>query len=88
MTTFNYYEAPSDHVFNDIKTNAEKIWKTYDDTHGYASDKVKRIQIGNIKDNAWYIVAMFDVFNQAKLLAIVEPETATEIRKAMMYGSN
>lgn len=80
--SFNYYEAPPQEVFDDIKANAEKIWRTYDDTHGYASEKIKRIDINNIKDNAWYIVAMFDYDNQAKLLEMVKPETAKMIRQA------
>lgn len=80
--SFNYYEAPPLEVFLDIKENAQKIWRTYDDTYGYASGKLERIDIENIKDNAWYIVAMFDWENQEKLLKMVRPETADMIRLA------
>jgi len=66
----------SDDTFEDIKTNAIKIWQTYDDTFGYATEKIDRVNnIQNISDNAWFIVAMFDSFNQAKLLKLVKPET-------------
>lgn len=85
MSDFNYYQAPPQEVFDDIKENAEKIWRTYDDTHGYATEKLERIDIKNIKDNAWYIVAMFDAQNQAKLLEMVKPETAALIRQARGY---
>lgn len=76
----SYYTAPSDKVFEDCRKNAIKIWKTYDDEFGYASEKVDRIRdIGNISDNFMYIVAMFDIENQEKLLNMVKPETKKEI---------
>lgn len=84
-TPFNYYEAPPQEVFDDIKLNAQAIWRTYDDTHGYATEKLERIDINNIKDNAWYIVAMFDGHNQERLLKMVKPETADMIRLARGY---
>lgn len=81
--TFNYYKAPSETVFEDIKKNAIKIWKTYSDEHGYQSEKVGRIKdLKNVGDNAWMMVAMFDSSNQAKLLSMVKPETAELIIKA------
>ncbi len=79
-----YYTAPSDDVFEDIKANAIKIWQTYDDTYGYASEKIDRIKdIANVSDNYMYMVAMFDETNQAKLMQAVQPETAARIREAM-----
>lgn len=85
MSKFDYYDTPPDEIFEDIHENAVKIWQTYDDTHGYASEKIARIDIKNMSDNAWYIVAMFDQSNQAKLLSMVKPETADMIRKARGY---
>ncbi len=80
---FNYYDAPPQKVFDDIKENATKIWNTYSDEFGYRSDKIDRIKdIKNIQDNAWYIVAMFDYINQSKLLNMVTTETGRMIRKA------
>lgn len=79
-----YYTAPSDAIFNDIKKNALKIWSTYDDTYGYASEKIERISdLTNVDDNYMYIVAMFDSNNQAKLMRAVKPETAERIREAI-----
>ena len=78
-----YYTAPSDEVFNDIKEQAIEIWRTYDDTYGYASEKVNKIRhLKNIEDNAWYIVSMFDYQNQAKLISMVKPKTAEMIKLA------
>jgi hypothetical protein len=69
----DYYKAPAQEVFDDIKTNAIKIWQTYDNTYGYVDEKVNRIKdMENISDNAWYIVAMFDYQNQEKLLYAVK----------------
>lgn len=85
MTLEEYYTAPPQHIFDDIKENAKKIWESYDNTHGYVTEKLQRIDIENFSDNAWYIVAMFDVPNQNKLLSMVEPETAEMIRKARGY---
>lgn len=85
MSEFDFYQAPPQEVFDDIKENAEKIWRTYDDKYGYVTEKLRRIDIKNIGDNAWYIVAMFDSQNQAKLLEMVKPETAALIRQARGY---
>ena len=81
--SFNYYQTPPLEIFNDIKENAIKIWNTYSDEFGYRSEKINRIKnIKNIQDNAWYIVAMFDSNNQAKLLSMVNPKTGNMILKA------
>lgn len=87
MTQKEYYTAPSQEVFEDIKENAIKIWETYDDTYGYRTEKLDRIKdITNIRDNAWYIVAMFDWINQGKLISMVKPETAEMIKRAKEVG--
>ena len=75
MSQENYYVAPSQEIFEEIKEQATKIWKTYDDTFGYASEKTGRIKnIQNIRDNAMYIVAMFDENNRGRLLSIISEE--------------
>ena len=71
----DYYTAPSDEVFKDIKQGAIKIWKTYSDEFGYQSEKVDAIKdLENVRDNYAYIVAMFDYSNQQKLLDEVSRE--------------
>jgi hypothetical protein len=80
----DYYQAPSQEIFDSIKNGAIKIWSSYDDTYGYASEKINQIKdLENIRDNAWTIVAMFDQDNQRKLLDLVSPgavELIMEIR--------
>lgn len=83
MTIEEYYTAPTDLVFYEIKAAALEIWAGYDDTHGYASNKISIVKsCQNLQDNAWYLVAMFDPINQERLLAKVSPETAEQIRRA------
>jgi hypothetical protein len=84
LTVEEYYTAPPDHVFEDIKINAKKIWESYSHPD-YVREKLERIDIENVSDNAWYIVAMFDQPNQNKLLDMVQPETAKYIRRARGY---
>ncbi len=87
MKDFNYNTAPSDEVFEDLKQNAIKIWKTYDDTYGYQSEKIGRIEnLANIRDNYWTMIGMFDPINQIKLIGLVKPETAELIKNAISGG--
>ena len=78
----DYYTAPSDEVFNEIKEKSIEIWRTYDDTYGYATEKIERVNsITNFKDNWGAIVGMFDSTNQQKLLAKLSPEAREKVEK-------
>lgn len=78
----DYYTAPSDEVFNEIKEKSIEIWQTYDDTYGYASEKIDRVEsITNVKDNWGTIVGMFDSTNQQKLLARLSTEAREKVEK-------
>lgn len=62
------HETPTTEIFNEIKQAAIIIWKTYDDTHGYASEKIERINsISNYADNVMICYRMFDSSNQRKM---------------------
>ncbi len=75
-----YYDAPTDEIFEEIKREAIKIWQTYDDTHGYATEKIDYVNsITNIKDNWGTIVGMFDQDNQLTLFLAVSPEAQLKI---------
>lgn len=83
---FDYYKAPNQEVFDDIKTAALAIWRTYDDTYGYQSEKVNRIKdLKNISDNYGYIVGMFDSWNQNKLFRSVKLPETKELLKQLIY---
>lgn len=78
----DYYKAPSDEIFNEIKGKSIEIWGTYDDTYGYASEKIDRVKsINNVKDNWGSIVGMFDSTNQQKLLAKLSPEARAQVAR-------
>lgn len=87
MTPEEYYTAPPQEIFDDIKKNCIKIWNTYDDSCGYASGKINRIKdLENIQDNAWYMVAMFDPINTKKLLNMMKKETVLMVIDASKCG--
>lgn len=89
MDIKTYYTAPPQEIFEDIKINAIKVWSQYDkpEQREYRDSKIDRIKdLKNIEDNAWYIVAMFDLSNQAKLLTLVKPDTAAMILDALNTG--
>lgn len=82
-----YYTAPSDEVFEEVKAKAIEVWETYDNTHGYVDEKVNKIKdAGNIKDNVMFIVAMFDINNQAKLAVLLSSKTRQAVRERMVDG--
>jgi hypothetical protein len=84
MTIEEYYTAPPQKIFDDIKKNAIKIWNTYDNLGGYRDEKLNMIKdLKNIKDNAWFMVGMFDFNNKIKLISRVKTETARMILDAM-----
>ena len=77
-----YYDAPSDKIFNEMKQCAIKIWQSYDDTYGYASEKIAMVNsITNVKDNWGTIVGMFDWNNQQLLLEMLSPEAQEKVRE-------
>lgn len=80
-----YYIAPTDEVFNEVKQKCIEIWETYDNQFGYVDEKVGAIKdIGNIKDNAMYMVAMFDHVNRVKLLSNLSPEARAFVEERML----
>lgn len=89
MTTKLYYTAPSEEAFQDLKRACMMVWNQYDDSYGYASEKIKRIEsIGNIEDNFMYMLAMFDYKNQMKVASLISEETKVEINKSLIDGGN
>ena len=70
-----YFEPPSHDIFVEIKENSIKIWKeNYSNEFGYVSDKIKIINdLHNFRDNAMYIVGMFDFKNRMLLLQKLSP---------------
>ena len=85
--SFDYYKAPDQDVFDEIKRASIELWRTYDDTYGYASQKISRIKdIENVRDNAWYMVAMFDQFNQIKLIKLLNEKARTAVLEVLEWS--
>lgn len=84
-----YYEPPTDEQFKEVMEKAIVIWQTYDNTYGYVDEKLDRLRgMGNFGDNVMTIVAMFDIFNQAKLAKMLSDETRKAISLRMIAGGN
>ena len=86
-TKFDYYDPPTDKIFDEVKTACIKIWNTYDDTYGYATEKTNSIKdIENVGDNTGYMVAMFDSSNQQTLINMVDGETRVWMEQLYEFG--
>lgn len=80
-----YYTAPRQSLFEEVRAEAMKIWGSYKEP--YRTEKMDRIKdLNNVSDNFMYIVAMFDMTNQAKLADKLTPEAREAIRKRMIAG--
>jgi len=58
-------ESPSDEIFNDIKEACKRVWNTKDNTYGYVTEKLERVD--SLTNNGNEIVTcyrMFDSENQ------------------------
>ncbi len=57
--------TPTIEIFNEIKEAATKVWNTKDNTHGYVTGKLERVNsITNLSDNVMICYRMFDTGNQ------------------------
>lgn len=84
-----YYTAPTDEQFNEVKLKCIEIWNTYDNTYGYATEKINRIKdLKNIEDNVMYMIAMFDINNMTILATKLTPDTRKAISDRMIDGGN
>ncbi len=85
--TMLYYEAPSQEIFDDMKRAAIELWSSYDDTHGYATEKIAAVRrVQNVKDNFMYIFAMFDFNNQRKLT--ISQDTRRAVNDRLISGGS
>lgn len=82
-----YYTPPTDEMFEEVREASKQVWNDYDDTHGYATEKINRIKdIGNVSDNFMYMVSMFDMGNQVKLSSYLSEETKKAVRERLLDG--
>lgn len=68
-------EQLDDKLFNELRQGAIDVWSKFDDTYGYATDKIETVtKITNYRDNYGMLIGMMDVSNQRKLYNRVSPE--------------
>jgi hypothetical protein len=64
------HETPSTEIFQELIEAAAKVWNTKDNTHGYVTEKIDRINlISNYQDNVMMSYRMFDGGNQSLMRA-------------------
>jgi len=64
----NYYKAPEERIFQEVKGQCIDLWNVISDDEGYVEEKVSRIRdVKNVEDNMMFFIAMFDLGNQWKL---------------------
>jgi len=82
-----YYTPPTEKQFNELKEIAIEIWETYDDKHGYATEKINQIKdLKNVSDNFMYMVAMFDISNQGRLSIMLSHKTRKAVENRLKAG--
>lgn len=87
-----YYIAPIDAAFDDMKQACIEVWQQYEDQGGmydYMEEKLSRIRdIKNIEDNFMYMLAMFDMDNQKKVIEKLKAGTQLDVRERLLAGGN
>lgn len=74
-------KTPTQEIFNEMKTIATNIWNTYDNEHGYVTEKLDRINsIENFQDNSMVFYRMFDFQNKNKFKSSASLETLDYIQ--------
>lgn len=82
-----YYTAPSNKIFEEVKSAARKIWESYDNQFGYVDEKTEILdRMQNVEDNLMYMVAMFDDDNQKKLASTLGKKAKEAIADRMAEG--
>jgi len=73
--------TPSQNIFEEMNSIATLIWKTYDNTYGYVTEKLDYINsIKNIEDNAMVFYRMFDNSNQEIFRVNATPQVLEYIK--------
>jgi len=76
------HETPTTEVFNELKIAAIAVWNTFDNTYGYVTEKVERINsIQNYADNVMICYRMFDYVNQNLMKKKLSDEALSYINK-------
>lgn len=89
LTNKEFYTPPSQEIFDDLKEGAIAIWNTYDNTHGYADEKIGRIKdLENVSSNYTVFLSMFDLGNQLLLHRVVKRDDTRELILSLQKTSS
>lgn len=84
-----YYTAPSDEIFEDMRSACIEQWQTHDNQYGYVDEKVDRIKdIRNVSDNFMYMFTMFDMIGQRAVSSRLNEKTRQALIERMKDGGN
>lgn len=80
----------SQEVFEEVKKTCMEVWELVDtdnDKYGYATEKKNRIKdLENVSDNGMYMIAMFDLKNQALVSALLSNDARDEVAERLAAG--
>ena len=81
-----FYTPPKDESFNELKEVCIKFWKTFDDKHGYSTEKINQIKnLTNESSNFMYIIQMIHPVARKLIANVLSLETRNEI-SMRLYG--
>lgn len=86
-----YYTAPSETVFDEIRVACLMIWSKYQEPTqlGYMREKFERVlKTKNIADNYMFLIAMFDMHNQALFAKQLTSSTLNMLIDALVEVDN
>jgi len=70
------HKTPPTSIFNEMKEASKVVWNTMDDTYGYVTGKLERVDsIENHADNVMVCYRMFDMQNQRLMRAVLSVES-------------
>lgn len=82
-----YYTSPSEEIFKEMKNSAITEWKTFNDDYNYSSSKISRIEhLENTGDNFMYMLAMFDIHHQVKVVDRLSKEAKEAVINRIIAG--
>ena len=89
MNTNLYYKSPKDKYFDELKSACIKYWGTFDDTFGYATEKINQVKsFENNDGNFMVMVKMFHPLAWELIAKLLSLETRNHISIRLEAGGD
>ena len=89
MNTKLYYTPPKDKYFDELKSACIKYWNTFDNTYGYATEKLNYINsLENVDGNFMVMVKMFHPLAWEVIAKLLSLETRNHISIRLEAGGD